>query len=123
MSQNPDKPAAKPPIAREKAYIPVSIRTSAEGSPCWGRITAITPESVDLMSRFEFRKGKMLALDFELDGGKMEEIRCSVTGALRDDCGYFHYETAFADRNQRDAVLAVLIRLNAGTQTGSKTSR
>jgi uncharacterized tellurite resistance protein B-like protein len=100
-------------LSRDKEYIPASIRVSLEESPFWGRITAINPDGAELLSQFEFKKGKMLALGFELDGEKLEDIRVAVSRALRDSCGYYHYSVALADRDQRKALMAILIRLIA----------
>lgn len=86
-----------------------------EESPFWGRITVLGPDKLDLLSQFEFRRGKMLALSFELDGDALEDIRGTVTAALRDACGYFNYTLKLSDENQRKAILEKLFCLTAKT--------
>jgi len=98
---------------RDKEYIPVSIGMSMEESPFWGRIMAISPEKIELLSQFEFKKNKMLALEFELCGEKLEDIRGAVASILKDACGYFHYSLNLSDHNQQKTILEKILRLTA----------
>ena len=100
---------------RDKEYIPVSLRTSLEVEPFWGRITTLSPEKIELLSKFEFKKGRVLALCFELDKEKLEDVRGEVTALLREPCGYFQYSIKLSDHNQQKAILAKLLTLTAKT--------
>ena len=102
-------------LNRDKEYIPASIRTPLEGSPFWGRLLSIGPDRLELLSQFEFKKGKTLFLGFEFGGEKLEDVRGRVADALKDACGYFHYSITVSDHNQRKALLEKLIRSSART--------
>jgi len=109
MSLNRDNPK------NSIEYIPISIRISMEESHFWGRATDISPDKIEFLSQFEFRKGKVLVLGFELDGEKLEEIRGAVAAVLRDPCGYFHYTLKLSDHNQQKNLLEKLQTLTAKT--------
>jgi hypothetical protein len=102
-------------LNRNKEYIPVSIRTSLEESPFWGRLLAVSPDKLELLSQFEFKKGKTLSLGFELYGEKLEDVRCTIKTVLKDPCGYFHYSITLSDLNQRGAIRKKLLQLSANT--------
>lgn len=98
-------------LNRDKEYIPVSIRISMETEPFWGRILAMSPGRIELLSQFEFKRGRMMALGFEFGGEKLEDIRGTAETALRDAAGYFHYSIKLSDRNQQKTLLEKLLRL------------
>lgn len=100
---------------RDKEFIPAAIRTSLEVEPFWGRVTAISPEKIELLSKFEFKKGRVLALGFELGGEQLEDIRGAITAVLREPCGYFQYSIRLSDQNQRTLILEKLLNLIAKT--------
>jgi hypothetical protein len=100
-------------LNRNKGYIPASIRISLEESPFWGRLLAISPDRLELLSQFEFKKGKMLALGFELRGETLEDVRGAVTGVFKDSCGYFHYSLTLSDRDQQKTILVKLLQAAA----------
>jgi len=100
---------------RDKEYIPVSIRISLEMEPFWGRIMAISPGTIELLSQFEFKKGKMMALGFELCGEKFEDIRGAADTVLKDECGYFHYSVKLSDHNQQRTLLEKILGSTAKT--------
>ena len=98
---------------RDKEYIPASIRISLEESPFWGRLLSVSPEKLELLSQFEFKKGKMLALTFDLGPDRFEDLRGRITETARDACGYFHYTLSLPDQTQRKAIFANLHRAAA----------
>ena len=100
---------------RDKEYIPVSIRISLEMEPFWGRIMAISPDKIELLSQFEFKKGRMMALGFELAGEKLEDIRGTAETVEKDPCGYFHYSIKLSDQNQQKDLLKKILHLTAKT--------
>jgi hypothetical protein len=100
-------------LNRANQYIPVSIRISLEMEPFWGRIMAISPEKMELLSQFEFRRGKMMALGFEFCGEKLEDIRGTADTVLKDAAGYFHYSIKLSDHNQQKTLLEKILRLTA----------
>jgi hypothetical protein len=100
-------------LNRANEYIPASIRISMETEPFWGRIMALSPDRVELLSQFEFRRGKMLALGFEFGGEKLEEIRGTAETVERDATGYFHYSIKLSDHNQQKTLLEKILRLTA----------
>ncbi|MBI4800996.1 MAG: hypothetical protein HY796_00565 [Elusimicrobia bacterium] len=102
-------------ISRVREFIPAVIRTSLDLPPLWGRILAISPETIELMSKFEYKKGRALALSFELGGESLEELRGAITGAIKDGCGYFLYRIKLSDRNQQKALLEKLLRMLSKT--------
>jgi len=102
-------------LNRDKEYIPVSIRISLEEAPFWGRVTAISPEKIELLSQFEFRKGKMMALGFELCGEELDDVRGKVSAVQRDATGYFHYSLELPDLNQRKTIREKILQLAAKT--------
>lgn len=84
-----------------------------EMEPFWGRILSISPETIELLSQFEFRKGKILALGFELCGEKLEDIRGRIAEIAKDSCGYFSYSLKLSDRNQQKTLLEKILLLTA----------
>lgn len=96
---------------RTKEFIPAVIRTSLDSPPLWGRILAISPESVELTSKFEYRKGRVMALSFELGGEMLEDVRGAVSAAVKDGCGYYTYRIKLSDHNQQKALLEKLLRM------------
>lgn len=100
-------------LNRANEYIPVSIRVSLEMEPFWGRIMAISPEEIELLSQFEFRRGKMMAMGFEFGGEKLEDIRGAAGTVLKDAAGYFHYSIKLSDHNQQKTLLEKILRLTA----------
>ncbi len=100
-------------LNRANQYIPVSIRISLELEPFWGRIMAISPDKLELLSQFEFKRGKMMALGFEFGGEKLEDIRGTADTVLKDATGYFHYSIKLSDHNQQKTLLEKLLRLTA----------
>ncbi|MFA6434417.1 MAG: hypothetical protein WCW52_06950 [Elusimicrobiales bacterium] len=99
---------------RGNEYIPVSIRISMEEAPYWGRILAISPDELELLSKFEFKKGRTLSVGFELDKEKLEDIRGAVTAILREPSGYFQYFIKLSDHNQQKNLLNKLLNLTRG---------
>jgi hypothetical protein len=100
-------------LNRSKEYIPASIRVSLEESPFWGRLLAISPDRLELMSQFRFKKKKMLALGFELGGETFEEVRGTIGDVLKDPCGYFHYSITLSDSTQQKNILTKLLQAAA----------
>ena len=100
-------------LNRVNEYIPVSIRISLEMEPFWGRIMALSPEKLELLSQFEFKRGKMMALGFEFGGEKLEDIRGTADTVLKDAAGYFHYSIKLSDHNQQKTLLEKILRLSA----------
>ncbi len=100
-------------LNRANEYIPVSIRISLELEPFWGRIMALSPDKIELLSQFEFKRGKMMALGFESGGEKLEDIRGTADTVLKDAAGYFHYSIKLSDHNQQKTILEKLLRLTA----------
>ncbi|MBU2574085.1 MAG: hypothetical protein KKH28_08430 [Elusimicrobia bacterium] len=100
---------------RVREFIPAVIRTSLDLPPLWGRILAICPETIELMSKFEYKKGRVLALSFELGGEALEDIRGAITAAVKDGCGYFSYRIKLSDHNQQKALLEKLLRMLSKT--------
>jgi len=97
-------------LNRDKEYIPVSIRISLEESPFWGRLLAVSPGKLRMLSQFEFKKGKTLALGFDFYGETLEDVRGRIADVIRDASGYFHYSIILSDHNQQKAVLEKLLR-------------
>lgn len=98
-------------INRTKEFIPAVIRTSLDSPPLWGRILAVSPEVIELTSKFEYKKGGVLALSFELGGEALEDIRGAVKDAVKDGCGYFTYRVKLSDHNQQKALLEKLLQM------------
>ena len=96
---------------RNKEFIPAIIRTSLDLPPLWGRVLAISPVSIELMSKYEYKKGRVLALSFELGGEALEDIRGAITAAQKDGCGYFSYTIKLSDHNQQKALLEKILQL------------
>lgn len=100
-------------LNRNKEYIPASIRISLKESPFWGRLIAISPDRLELLSQFEFKKGKMMALGFELSGERFEDVRGTAAEVFKDSCGYFHYSIVLSDRIQQKNILVKLLQAAA----------
>lgn len=98
-------------VNRTKEFIPAVIRTSLDSPPLWGRILAISPDSVELTSKFEYKPGRVMALSFELGGETLEDIRGAVSAAVKDGCGYYTYRLKLSDRGQQKALLEKILRL------------
>lgn len=86
-----------------------------EMEPFWGRIMALAPGTIELLSQFEFKRGKMMALGFEFGGEKLEDIRGTADTVLKDAAGYFHYSIKLSDHNQQKNLLEKILRLTAKT--------
>ena len=102
-------------LNRADQYIPASIRVSLELEPFWGRIMAISSGRIELLSQFEFKRGKMMALGFEFGGGNLEDIRGTADTVLKDAAGYFHYSIKLSDHNQQKTILENILRLTSKT--------
>lgn len=98
-------------VNRTREFIPAVIRTSLDSPPLWGRILAISPESIELTSKFEYRKGRVMALSFELGGETLEDVRGAVSAAVKDGCGYYTYRLELSDPSQRKALREKLLRM------------
>ncbi|OGS53173.1 MAG: hypothetical protein A3J79_10360 [Elusimicrobia bacterium RIFOXYB2_FULL_62_6] len=70
---------------------------------------------MELTSKFEYKKGRVMALSFELGGEALEDIRGAVAGVVKDGCGYFTYRVKLSDHNQQRALLEKILRLLSKT--------
>ena len=101
---------------RNLVYIPVVIKTSLDLPPLWGRLVRLWPEGAELISKFEIKKGRIIALYFELGGNDYEDIRAAITGAAKESSGYFVYKLAFKDSNQIKAFLDAIRKSTAAVK-------
>ncbi|MDA8131689.1 MAG: hypothetical protein M0011_09325 [Elusimicrobia bacterium] len=83
------------------ASIPAEIKTSLDLPPLWGRLGFLSPEEAEVISHFELRTGKIVALGFELGRARFEEVRGRIDKAMRDGDGYFTYSISFLAPEQR----------------------
>jgi hypothetical protein len=100
---------------RTKEFIPVMIKTSFEGPFSWGRILEIYADSCKLMSKFEFKKGKIAALCFDFENEKIEDLRGTITHVEKDRDGYFIYQIKFTDEVQKSRMRKKLFEILSKT--------
>lgn len=82
-------------------FIPVLIKTSLEGPSCWGRILEIYVDFCRLMSKFELKKGKIVALCFDFENERFVDLRGQIIHAEKDQDNYFIYKIKFMDEVQK----------------------
>lgn len=91
--------------------VPAEIRTSLDLPPLWGRLAFLSPEEAEVVSRFEIRKGRIIALSFELGLSRFEEVRGRVESSMRDGDGYFTYSVSFLAPEQSALIRAAIATL------------
>jgi len=92
---------------KTSTFIPVTIRTSLDLPPLWGRLARLSPSDAELSSQFELPAGREVTLSFELRGA-FEDIRARITAALQDSDGYFNYSLVFLDPAQSSLLRAAI---------------